>query len=96
MYHTHTHTHTHTCTFAHTHSLRTLENQINSRLGDKDHRRPGSSMAEASSPQETSQLREDTCDAAETAGDQTESETTGRVCHGNGATNSTRGEYNVH
>ena len=50
-------------------------------------------MAKASSPQETSQLREDSCDATETAGDQTESETTRRICHGNRATNSTRGKY---
>ena len=65
----------------------------NSRLGDKDHGRPGAAVAKASSPQENSQLREDSRDATEAAGDQAESETTGRVGHGNGASNSTCGTY---
>ena len=65
----------------------------NSRLGYKDHRGSGSAMAEASSPQKTSQLREDACDVTETAGGQTESETPRLVCHGNRTTNSTRGMY---
>ena len=57
-------------------SLSQSSRASNSRLGYKDHRGSGSAMAEASSPQKTSQLREDACDVTETAGGQTESETT--------------------
>lgn len=89
----------HTCTLARTltsltHSHSQSSGEPNSRLGDKDHRRPRPALAKACSPQEASQLREDSCDATEAAGGQTESETTRRVRHGYGATNSTRGAYN--
>ena len=52
--HSHVYTHSHSLT----HALTQLQSsgEPNSRLGDKDHGRPGPALAKASSPQETSQL----------------------------------------